>query len=230
MINYAPLAATEYMRRWLFHESRTFVGNKDEDGVFRKKLLRKKNKRGGTWSKFVAGRFKGYVENKNTLNMALHMGPNLSKHGRIRAAASKGPTSLGMGKILEGMENPYSITPSTKKWLIIPNYENLKNFGVSRIMRSTFRNMYDGDKLEMIKNKSGTRLMFFLKDQNNGIGNAFNSQLFFGVRRTRIKKQFSFISSWNARVPTVLKRGERYLKSAMSRTQKQDAAQWQIPG
>jgi hypothetical protein len=218
MINYAPVAATEYMRRWLFHESRTFVGNKKKDGSFRRELKNKTNIHGKKWRPFVAKRFKGYVENKNTLNMALHMGPNLSGNKKLR----------------ELMETGYTILPTNAKWLIIPNYKNLAKIGIKSKFMLKFNEMNKKSLFDIVKNENNGSISYFLDpDGNNDTKNFrhdFGGQLFFGVRRTRIKKQFSFISSWNARVPTVLKRGERYLKSAMSRTQKQDAAQWQIPG
>jgi hypothetical protein len=222
----APIAATEYMRKWLFHESRTFVGNKKRDGTFRRELRNKTNSRGKKWSPFVAKRFKGYVEKKDTLNMALHMGPNLSGNKKLRLAPKKNLTRLGVGRVLEQMENPYTIAPSRGKWLIIPNKNNLAKIGIRKGFMYRFEELYNKGFLTMVPGESGGVVSYFLDEdginKNKKLRNPLGAQLFFGVRRTRVKKQFSFVNSWNARVPSALKRGERYLGSAMNKAKNLD--------
>lgn len=211
MLGYAPEAATEYMRRWLYHERREFVGNKKKDGQFRRSLQRRKLRgRPGTWPKNVSRIFKGYVKSHSNLNgMELHMGAGLNN-----------PTKFTKG--ITAMERGFETRPTSKSYMPMPFYSNLMAAGYANKYGKLFREHRAANKWDIVPVGNG-KILFFEKGGHE-------HPLFIGVRKARIKKTITFTDQWSRRIPQSLKRGERYLDTAMRNIDRADKKQWSITG
>lgn len=203
MFKIAPEAFTRSMRRWLYKERKSFVGDKKSDGVFRKMLMRKQLKgRNGTWSPNVAKSFKGYLENSNNLNMSLHMGVGFNHGNKFTQGLAK-------------METGFSSSPNTSKTMPIPIYKNLAAIGINNNYNKAFHRLFDSSSLEIVNVKG--RVMYFDDSQGGNKG----SVLFVGAGKTKVRTQFRFTKAWENRLPSALKRAEKSIEKTIRAIERQ---------
>jgi hypothetical protein len=175
------------LRDWLKSERRSFVGDKERDGVFRKKLERKTNLKGNGWSKSITRQFKGFISSDQKIDgMKLTMGI-LGRHSIHR----------GLALLEDGG------TINTSKKMIVPIYSNITN---KKGAHRKFLDMSLRNQLVMKMSKTGKQLYF----RKNSIG-SFGTRdlLFIGVNKINVSKQYSFFGDWNNRIPKVIERGQR---------------------
>lgn len=190
MINRSPEQYRRAIFAWLGRERKSFVGNGKSDGAFRKKLLKKKSVKGGTWDTKVVRLFKGRIDNSKTIGMKLHMGLLYQNQRKIH-------------QILESLSESHTI--SSSGYMIIPVAKNL--YGSFKPM-GLFRIKMDRKELGVVR--SGSELLFFDRVNKKEL-------LFVGTKTAKIRQQFHFERDWEKRLPAVL---ERYKKAIDKATEK----------
>lgn len=183
MLFSAPEEYEKTIEKQLFKERRSFVGDSSKDGIFRKKLLKKTNSKGGTWSKGIVKLFKGYVTKGKNINMTLEMGLISTREHKIH-------------KILESLQDTHYI--QSNKFMPIPVY---KNIGYVNSPYKLFKRKIYSKELTLIFKRN--KILYFDKTGSKDL-------LFVGKKRIKVKKQFNFINDWNKRLPKVI---DRYKKA-----------------
>lgn len=187
MINRAPEVYRKAVLGWLLKERNSFVGDGKKDGVFRKKLLRKKTVRGGTWETKVARIFKGWIGNGEKLGMYLEMGFPTTKKRKIH-------------EILETLTKSHSVTSTS--YMPTPVYKNLA--GVKNTYKFFKRKSSLG---ELTVVRDAEKILFFDKKGSKDL-------LFVGVKKIYIKKQFDFQYDWSKRLPNAIERYQKAIDKA----------------
>lgn len=208
MINRAPLVYEKIVRTWLYSERNSFVGgsrkSQIKDGVFRKKLLRKKNSRGEGWSEKVVRLFKGEIKDIKSINMTLHMGVLYNNKKEMHT-------------ILESLGEDHTITSS--KFMPVPIYKNLH---VSALYKSymVFINKIKKKELSIVRN--GDSILYFNRTNDKYNPDRKKGELLFvGRRKIRVKKQFQFEADWMRRGPAVIERYYKAINKATKLAEKQ---------
>ena len=199
----APRTFANSMAKWMWRERRSFVGTKKHHGAFRRSLLRKPKKYGdGTWSEGIPRAFTGKVFGpKRIENMTLVMGVEekwLKKMPYVEA--------LGKGA---------TIVPKSKKWLMIPHYQNLKGFGrVGGHGKRTYSDLMQELQAHLDQPFlfHGKLLVFGDTPKGEERGHLHRKLLFVGVKQAKIKRQFNFEGHFNRRVPGMIKRANNAVK------------------
>lgn len=182
-------------------ERNYFVGGKHRgvqvDGIFRRKLLRKKNVRGGTWPTKVVRIFRGELQSGKQIDgMKLVMGAGIRKTSEFV-------------KLIEFLGKGGTVTNS--KYMPIPIYENMPPG--TRHPYLLFRRLIHDDQLYSIK-QGGGRLIWF--SPTVGPQDPFNV-LFIGVKRIDIKRQFDFAGDWRRREPKAVERLKKIIDRAVGK-------------
>jgi hypothetical protein len=218
----APKIFSRTMTHWMWRERKLFLGNKKYDGSFRRSLNRKQRKYGdGEWSSAIGKAFTGEINHPENLNgMQLRMGISDRWQRKIPYAEF-----LGTGG---------TITPKNKKWLMIPNYKNLRSIGLfGRVggtgMGTTKNNwsrvinmLYNSSRINPIAYHG--KLLYFGNThgekgthQKRHLAHLHDKLLFTGVKRTKVKKQFDFIRSFERRIPGATKRAETMINRTVKK-------------
>jgi len=213
----APLLFRGMATAQLKRERNSFVGKRGADGIFTRKIMRKKlsgDRESGTWSRKVAKLFRGKVSVGN--------------------AARAEDIKLGMGlfhrsdkdifKALELFQTGGTVTSSGL--MIIPAYYNLNRIGVKvKTGSAPFGGSHSGNALNtMIKANNivtirrGGRVLFYNKTMLDA-GKPY-SVMFFGVKRVTVKKQFDFIADWSRRIPKVVNRLQKSMDRGVQKFNK----------
>jgi len=196
----APQTVNRSRFSWLLSERDKFIGNRQEDGVWRKKLQRKRKKRtGSVWDKRISRIFKGWV-GKRAPEQTMYL-----TQGIINKRKSKfveGIKLLGSGGTIT----------STGGRMIVPIYQNLTN---KKETHKQFREMRNNGGLFSFRVNNG---YLYFKKHGNDID--FTAPLFMAVKSIRVKKQFDFQRTWDRRLPKAMQRGDKRLIKAVERMEK----------
>ena len=205
----APDTFRKSILGWLLAERRAFVGGRTRggsirDGVFRKKLQRKKTLKGTSgWApKVTRGAFKGYVAGGGDINkMRLTMGSDLKDR--------KTP-------FLEGIKNMGSgASIRTSKQMVLPVYKNLPN---KKQTYKQFRSLMSAGRLYPVQQGAKTLYFDTFGDESTAQGDTLK---FVGVRQINVGKQFDFEGDWNKRIPKVILRGQKKVDRTVDRIDRQ---------
>ena len=202
----APKTYKATMIGWLLSERNMFVGGKTrtgamKDGVFRKKLMRKRTLKGTSgWKKNAARVFHGRLENTHQIEgMLLRMGAGI--HGERPFV--KGLRILGEGGTIS----------SRSKFMVLPVYKNLTQ---KTRTYEQFRKLNERKELYPVKKRG--KVLFFKRPQSGPF--THRDLVFVGVRRIRVNKQFDFQKDWDKRIPSARKRGQKRVDTATKRVNK----------
>lgn len=201
-LGYAPQVFRRRLLGGLLAERNYFVGGKGPsgnkvDGVFRRKLLRKKNSKGTPWPINVVRIFRGEVNNAEKIDgMKLVMGAGIRKQSEFV-------------QIMNFLGNGGAI--SNDKFMPIPVYRNLPD---TKTPYKTFKRMYDSDELVGIR--EGNRFYWFRK-HSSGMSDDHiaNDLLFVGVKNITVSKQFDFEGDWTKRIPKAIDRLQKTADKAV---------------
>lgn len=212
----APKTFSAAMRRWMYRERRSFVGNKKKDGVIRRDLQRKPHRyEQRNWKPYVADAFTGVLENKNSLaNMTLRMGV-------ISNRLEKMP-------YLQALAEGATIRPKNAQWLIVPHYGNLASAGLfgryggrgKRTYAKLFGEMFNKSNIHGVIH-GGKLLVYGDFPTSGGSHNARHSHLlhhkllFIGLKKVSIKKRIKFYERFNSRIPSITKRANNAIKQTI---------------
>jgi hypothetical protein len=211
----APKVFTREVAHWLWKERKTFIGNKTYMGSFRQSLLRKKRKSyDGTWNKGLAMAFVGFPSGMNTLGtMEMHLG--LSDKWRKKIP------------YIEELAKGYSVSPKSKKWLVIPFYKSMRGIqrsgryggtamGVAKNTWSKYLSQKFEDKAIKVVPYHG-KVLFFGTDK---AGSMKNKLMFVGVKHVKIKKQFDFLAACRRRIPGIIRRAAKTVDKTVAKLEK----------
>jgi hypothetical protein len=204
------------MRKFLYRERRSFVGNRQKPGSFRKSLYGQMHHYyGRPWKPYVADAFTGTVS-ADSSGMTLIMGV---KQNRLE----KMP-------YLKALAEGATITPKNAKYLLIPHYENLRAVGLFGRLGGSGKNTYanqfrkwaDAGYIDGPVPDAGGKLLFF-GDFGNQKGSHYGRHLmtlnrkllFTGVKRVQIKKRFDFVGKFKSRQSGMLNRANTAVKRAI---------------
>jgi hypothetical protein len=206
LLGLAPNEMRKAILGWLLRERNAFVGGKKKDsvvdGVFRKKLMRKKTPSGAPWQRRVARVFRGRVEGNSINSMKLIMGAGT--RGKQDSDFVKGLRILGSGGSI-----------SSSNFMIVPNYRNLVKKADTH---NQFLNMLDDDKLVFIR--SGGQVIYASKQMIEEGFDVYQAAVFFGTKRIDVKQAFDFEGDWGRRVPKAVERGQKTIDRAVKRLDK----------
>lgn len=219
MLLTAPKAILNGAEHWMWKERKLFVGNKGSTGTFRRSLKRKKKKySSGTWSGAIGQAFTGSVKNRgNSRGMYLEMGVIDKWRKRIPYVdiLAKGGT----------------VRPKSGKWMLIPNYKNLRDSGVrgrigsssgSKMNWTRWRKQNQGSLMAPFVHNG--KLYIFAKGTSGSPDSKyrrmglFNKRpLFIGVKKATIKKQFDFVKAFDRRIPGMVKRFDKRINKVIDK-------------
>jgi hypothetical protein len=198
----------------LLSERDAFVGSKNKTGAFTRKILSKKNIRGGTWSKSVARIFGGRVDDPGGRaidGMRLVMGVGESGRTRYQKNPRYGVgiySGVPFRDVIDFLSTGGTIFPHNHRYMIMPIYRNLEN---KKKTASQWEFYKSNNLLEYVK--EGDRIYYFLK---NGKGDE-RDLLFIGIPIATIKKQYNFEGDWNSRLPKVFDRIQKRVDATTNR-------------
>lgn len=193
MINRAPEVYRKSILSWMLKERDSFVGSGKKDGVFRKKLLRKKTLAGSYWQLKVVRTFKGWLVDSEKMSMALEMGFPTTKNRKIHA-------------VLESLTKDHTI--SSSKYMPVPVYKNLKDV---KTVSKYFKRKTDLGELNIVRDAN--TLLYFDKKGSKEL-------LFIGTKSIRVKKQFDFRADFSKRMPNIIKRYGEMIDKATLKAEK----------
>lgn len=212
----APVAMSDALEHWMWAERKSFVGNKQVAGSFRRQLENKqRSTRSGPWSGGVTKAFAGRLERggMNPLDKKLVLGVSDGKLKKM--------------PFLETLTKSHTVVPTSKRWLLIPFYKNLTtagrygswNFGVTKKHWGHFRDERR-DSLRFVI-YHGKLLVFDGREPPvQGTGKRNRKLLFVGVKQARIKKKFDFIRSAERRGVGMDKRAHKFIDRAVRNIEK----------
>lgn len=208
MIGFAPEKFRETVKKWLYRERDSFVGNNDpkrrKDGAFRKKLQRKISNRGIPWEQRVTRVFRGRLEGEKSLDtMKLIMGAG-TRDWRDSDFV-KGLRVLGSGGSI-----------SSSNFMIVPIYKNFR--GTRAEPHNKFKGMLSRDALVYIR--VGGQVLYVDKQMIEQGSDIYGATMFIGTHRIKVPKQFDFEGDWNARIPSVMSRGQKMIDKTTQRIEK----------
>lgn len=207
MYNASPKSFITEMRKFLYRVRRSFVGNRDKDGSFRRSIRGQAHHYfDRPWKPYVAEAFTGSVST-NPSGMALRMGVKQSRLEKM--------------PFLKALAEGATITPKSAKYLIIPHYKNLLSVGLLGRLGGRGKNTYAKQFREWADNgyidgpipDTGGKMLFFgdfgnQKGSHRGrhLMNLNRKLLFTGVKRVQIKKRFDFVGKFEAQQSGIVKR------------------------
>lgn len=185
----------------LLTERNLFVGGKNKDGVFTKKIMRKVSLRGEKWPRNIARIFGGRVDNADHLDgMRLIMGVGESSRSKYHHRYGYGVglySGVPFMDVVDFLSTGGSVVPKEHEFMIMPVYRNFPN---KKTIRKQWMLMRDNDLLEFVR--EGNRIYYFRK---NGFGDE-RDLLFIGIKAATIRSQYDFYSDWNKRLPSTFQR------------------------
>lgn len=209
MIANAPIAMRNAFKHFLYSTRKSYVGNRNTAGSFRKSILRQRIgvgantpfKRDGLWDKKVASAFTGIVNRSNQIgDMSLVMHP-YGQEGFI----------AGLGMMDRSTPNQ-DVNSSTN--MIMPAYQNIRNLGYSlRGNKSKLMQEVLGNEQTFSIKKGDSVLVFMDENRTHGGSMGGMGMRSRGVRRMKLrksallfvlkkhftmKKKFDFIGQFNS--------------------------------
>jgi hypothetical protein len=216
MFSASPQIFLTEMRKFLYRERRSFVGNKEKAGSFRKNIYNQKHHYfERPWKPYVAEAFTGKVS-QDSSGMTLQMGV---KRNRLE----KMP-------YLQALAEGATIRPKNANYLLIPVYKNLLSIGLFGRLGGSGKNTYakkfrewaDAGYIDGPVPDIGGKMLFF-GDFGNQRGTHYGRHLtnlnrkllFVGVKRVDIRKRFDFVGSFESRQTGIEKRANTAVNRAI---------------